>query len=87
MNERFASRAEPASVSIYFADFFGVAPQILEDYGAFNVSLINDLPLFIDPVLLFDSDKAEYRSLQERIIDDMEFLRDVWVAGGNSASP
>ena len=39
-------------MDIYFSDFFQVSPDILEKYGAFNVSLINDLPLFIDPFLL-----------------------------------
>lgn len=76
-----ANAAKSSDVGIYFTDFFGIAPQILEDYGAFNVSLINDLPLFIDPFLLFDSDKAEYRALHEQIIDYVKFLRDVSVAG------
>lgn len=62
---------------IYFTDFFGVTPQALEDYGAFNVSLINDLPLFIDPFLLFDSEKAEYNALHDGIIQYVKFLRDV----------
>ena len=42
---------------IYFSDAFEVSPQILEEYGAFDVSLLNDLPLFIDPFLLFNSKK------------------------------
>lgn len=37
------------SVNIYFSDYFNVAPRLLEEYGAFNISLVNDLPLFIDP--------------------------------------
>lgn len=61
---------------IYFTDFFNVAPQVLENYGAFNVSLINDLPLFIDPFLLFDSEKPEYNALHEDIIQYVKFLRD-----------
>ena len=48
-----------ASVKIYFTDFFEVAPEVLESYGALNISLINDLPLFVDPFLLFDSDKPD----------------------------
>lgn len=81
MSARGASAAE---VGIYFTDFFGVAPQVLEDYGAFNVSLINDLPLFIDPFLLFDSEKPEYRALHDQIIDYVKFLRDVSVEGSIS---
>ncbi|HAX24598.1 MAG TPA: hypothetical protein DCX80_06120 [Chloroflexi bacterium] len=61
---------------IYFSDFFGVPPVVLEDYGAFDVSLINDLPLFVDPFLLFNSDKPEYRELHEGMINYLRFLRD-----------
>ena len=67
--------------SIYFSDVFAVAPEALEEYGAFDVSLINDLPLFIDPFLLFNSDKQEYRALHEQIIRYVRFLRDKAVAG------
>ena len=38
---------EPRIVQIYFSDFFGVSPKVLDDYGAFDVSLINDLPLLL----------------------------------------
>ncbi len=61
---------------VYFNDWFGIEPPVLAEYGAFNVSLINDLPLFIDPFLLFTSEKAEYRALHDRIIDYLKFLRD-----------
>lgn len=64
-------------VQIYFTDFFGVSPKTLGHFGAFNVSLINDLPLFIDPFLLFDSDKSAYNKLHEEIIRYVKFLRDV----------
>jgi len=39
-------------MKLYFSDFFEVSPEVIEKYGAFNPSLINDLPLFIDPFLL-----------------------------------
>ena len=65
------------SAKIYFTDFFAVTPEVLEGYGAFNISLINDLPLFIDPFLLFDGEKSEYQSLHEQIILYVKFLRDV----------
>jgi hypothetical protein len=69
-------------MDIYFTDFFQVPPEVLEEYGAFNVSLINDLPLFIDPFLLFNSEKEEYQHLHEQMIDYLRFLRDKSVAGG-----
>jgi hypothetical protein len=62
---------------IYFTDFFEVAPATLAAHGAFNVSLINDLPLFIDPFLLFDSEEERYNDLHEGIIRYVKFLRDV----------
>ncbi len=65
------------TVKIYFSDFFGVEPEILEEYGAFNISLINDLPLFVDPFLLFNSPKPEYQALHSQIINYVRFLKDV----------
>jgi hypothetical protein len=64
------------SVDIYFTDYFQVSPLTLEEYGAFNVSLINDLPLFIDPFLLFNSEKGEYQRLHDQMIEYLRFLRD-----------
>jgi hypothetical protein len=31
---------------IYFTDRIGVDPETSEEFGAFNISLVNDLPLF-----------------------------------------
>ena len=67
--------------NVYFTDFFEVTPEILDSYGAFNIALINDLPLFIDPFLLYDSDQKKYRSLHDDIINYLCFLRDRAVAG------
>jgi hypothetical protein len=60
----------------FFSDFFDVDPDAIEDYGAFNVSLVNDLPLFIDPFLLFNSDDPEYQKLHQDILNYLIFLRD-----------
>jgi hypothetical protein len=60
----------------YFSDFFEVPPEVIEEHGAFNISLLADLPLFIDPFLLFNSDKAEYQQLHSEIITYLKFLRD-----------
>lgn len=62
-------------IRIYFSDFFEVVPEIVENYGAFNISLLNDLPLFIDPFLLFGSDKEDYKELHEEIISYLVFLK------------
>ena len=63
-------------IKVHFSDFFGVTREKLTDYGAFNVSLLNDLPLFVDPFLLFNSSKAEYQRLHDDIIRYLRFLRD-----------
>ncbi|HTV33965.1 MAG TPA: hypothetical protein VME69_12830, partial [Methylocella sp.] len=60
----------------FFNEFFGVAEEDVDDYGAFNVSLINDLPLFIDPFLLFHSENSDYQQLHSEILKYIIFLRD-----------
>lgn len=59
---------------MYFSDYFGVDPHILLDYGALDVSLVCDLPLFIDPMLIFNSNKPHYKKLHEGIIEYFRFL-------------
>lgn len=68
-------------MNVYFTDWFDVSPDDLEGYGAFNISLINDLPVFIDPFLLFSSDKPEYQALHEQIINYITFLREMSESG------
>lgn len=60
---------------MYFSQYFEIDEVTLENYGAFNISLINDLPLFIDPFLLFGSEKEEYQNLHNQIIEYLCFLR------------
>jgi hypothetical protein len=64
---------EQGMMQIYFSDFFRVSPRILQKYGAFNISLINGLPLFVDPFLVFNSDKPEYRQLHGEIIKRLQW--------------
>jgi hypothetical protein len=66
---------------IYFTDFFGVSKDKLVKYGAFNVSCIVDLPLFIDPFLLFTSRKSAYQKHHNEIINYLCSLRDKSIAG------
>lgn len=63
-------------INLYFSDFFEVSEDVIESYGAMNISLINDLPLFIDPFLLFNSQKDEYQEIHEQIIKYMRFLQE-----------
>jgi len=62
---------------IYFSDYFRVSPDTLEEYGAFDISLVGDLPLFVDPFLLFNSENPTYQALHAEIIRYMRFLKDV----------
>jgi hypothetical protein len=68
-------------MATFFNEYFGVTTDQVDDYSAFNISLINDLPLFIDPFLLFNSGKAEYQQLHNDILRCMIFLRDKITSG------
>jgi hypothetical protein len=68
-------------MATFFNEYFGVTTDEVDGYGAFNVSLINDLPLFIDPFLLFNSSKPEYQQLHSGILRYMIFLRDKVTSG------
>lgn len=63
-------------MNIYFSDMFDVSPLLVEKHGAFGISLVSDLPLFIDPFLLFNSKKPAYRKLHDDIIRYLRFLKD-----------
>ena len=64
------------TAKLYFTDFFEVSAKKLAAYGAFNVSPLIDLPLFVDPFLLFTSEKPEYQKLHAEIIRYLAFLRE-----------
>jgi len=66
---------------VLFSDFFEVSKDSLEAHGAFNVSLAADLPLFIDPFLLFHSGEEKYQTLHHGMIRYLKFLRDKTLAG------
>lgn len=67
-------------MATFFNEYFGVLQDEVDDYGAFNISIINDLPLFIDPFLLFNSDNPEYKALHDQILKYIIFLRDAVIA-------
>jgi hypothetical protein len=70
------SELNKVNTELYFADYFKVKAEDLEQYGAFNISLVSDLPLFIDPFLLFNSRKKRYKQLHDDIIRYLVFLKD-----------
>lgn len=57
-----------------FSEEFEISSKIVELYGAINISLICDIPLFIDPLLIFNSSKIEYQELHKKIIRYFYFL-------------
>ena len=63
-------------MNVTFSDFFEVPSETVDQYGAFDISLLSDLPLFVDPFLLFNSKKPEYQQLHDQMIKYLAFLRD-----------
>src|ERR1017187_9520370 len=68
-------------MATYFSDYFDVPTSTVKRYGAFDVSLVTDLPLFIDPFLLFNSRKPRYKRLHEELIRYLAFLKEKSAAG------
>jgi len=63
-------------MELYFSQFFEVNPEVLDAHGAFDISVVSDLPLFVDPFLLFNSTKPDYQELHQEILRYLRFLRD-----------
>ncbi len=57
-----------------FSDYFKIDKKIIEVYGAIDISLVCDIPLFIDPLLIFNSTNKEYLVLHKKIIKYFHFL-------------
>jgi hypothetical protein len=64
------------SIDLYFSEYFRVDRKLLDDYGAFDISVVSDLPLFVDPFLLFNSKNPTYQRLHKKILKYLRFLRD-----------
>lgn len=61
---------------MYFSEKFNVDKKLIDQYGAIDISLVCDLPLFIDPMLIFNSKKPEYKKLHDYLIKFFSFLTD-----------
>ena len=61
-------------MSMFFSEYFHINPNLLKEYGAVDISLVCDIPLFIDPMLIFNSEKPEYIDLHQSIIKYFHFL-------------
>jgi len=61
---------------LLFSHYFDIEESVLETYGALNICLSSDLPLFIDPFLLFASEKEEYKTLHNNVVNHLLILKD-----------
>lgn len=61
----------------YFSDYFAVDRSKIEEYGAIDISLIADIPLFVDPFLIFESEEEKYQKLHNSIVEYLKFLKAV----------
>ena len=61
-------------MNVLFSDVFEVDPAAVEAHGAFDVALVADLPLFVDPFLIFNSPDPTYQKLHEGIVEYLLFL-------------
>ena len=62
---------------MYFSDYFNVPHGVVDAYGALDISLEADIPVFVDPFCLYASEKPEYNDLHKHIIDYLKYLRDI----------
>ncbi len=60
---------------LLFSDYFGIEKSIIEKYDALNICLSSDLPMFIDPFLMFASKKPEYIELHKKVVDHLLVLK------------
>ncbi|MDR0887263.1 MAG: hypothetical protein LBM97_01070 [Candidatus Nomurabacteria bacterium] len=61
--------------NVFFSDYFNVSRDTIKEHGAIDISLINDTPLFVDPFLIFESEKEEYQVLHTEITKYLRFLQ------------
>ena len=59
---------------MFFSEVFDVNSTIIAEYGAVDISMVCDTPLFIDPMLIFNSKKKKYKQLHNEIIQYFHFL-------------
>ena len=66
---------------MYFSDVFEISNHLLTCENVFDISMVSDLPLFIDPFLVFDSEKPEYQRLHRDVVRYVSFVRNKIVDG------
>lgn len=64
-------------LKLLFSDYFNIPSGIIDEYGALDICINSDLPLFIDPFLLFASEKEEYKELHDYIVKHLIELKNI----------
>lgn len=62
---------------LLFTEYFEISESDLANFGALNLCLSADLPLFIDPFLLFASKKKKYKELHKHLVSHLLLLKDL----------
>lgn len=62
------------SICLSFSEYFEIPSELLKQHNLIDLSIVYDLPLFIDPFLIFGSPKKEYKELHASIIKYIRFL-------------
>ncbi len=66
-----------SNFKLLFNEYFGLNENVLDKYGALNICLSADLPLFIDPFLLFASEKVTYKKLHSQVVEHLIHLKGI----------
>ena len=64
------------SIKLLFSEYFEIEENLIDAYGALNICIDADLPLFVDPFLLFSSEKPEYVNLHDQIVSHLINLKE-----------
>jgi hypothetical protein len=64
-----------SNFKLLFSEYFDIEEAILDNYGALNICISSDLPLFIDPFLLFASEKPKYKELHDKVVNHLLLLK------------
>lgn len=70
---------------LLFSDYFNIDQSVVDNYGALNICLAADMPLFIDPFLLFASQDEEYQKLHKTLINHILLLKDIAITDKENA--
>ncbi len=60
---------------LFFSNYFEVDERLLAEKGYADISLLCDIPLFVDPFLIFGSKDEDYKALHEAINTYLLFLK------------